>query len=109
MLMQPTLEKLYSMKLDRMAEAIRRQIENPESCVALIRRLDALRRIQWMLSIGILRSASLGGRRTCSLFRADIETRRATQVTTGDRTVHIPDINEKTGRVAYAVNDSTNL
>src|SRR2546430_14935174 len=31
MLMQPTLEKLYSMKLDGMAEAIRRQIENPES------------------------------------------------------------------------------
>lgn len=30
MLMQPTLEKLYSMKLMGMAEAIRRQMENPE-------------------------------------------------------------------------------
>jgi len=31
MLMQPTLEKLYAMKLVGMAEAIRRQSENPES------------------------------------------------------------------------------
>ena len=31
MLMQPTLEKLYSMKLMGMAEAIRRQADNPES------------------------------------------------------------------------------
>lgn len=31
MLMQPTLEKLYSMKLIGMAEAIRRQIQDPEA------------------------------------------------------------------------------
>ena len=30
MLMQPTIEKLYSMKLTGMAEAIRRQMEDPE-------------------------------------------------------------------------------
>src|SRR2546425_10976235 len=31
MLMQPTIEKLYSMKLIGMAEAVRRQVEDPEA------------------------------------------------------------------------------
>jgi dipeptidyl aminopeptidase/acylaminoacyl peptidase len=43
------------------------------------------------------------------LFRADIETRRVTQVTTGDRTVRLADLNAKTGRLAYAVNDPLHL
>src|SRR5215831_12341410 len=34
------------------------------------------------------------------LFRADLETRRATQVTPGDRTIRLVDVNEKTGRFA---------
>ena len=38
MLMQPTLEKLYSMKLMGMVEAIRRQMEDPESRTAQLRR-----------------------------------------------------------------------
>ena len=31
MLMQPTIEKLYAMKLTGMAEATRRQLEDPEA------------------------------------------------------------------------------
>jgi DNA replication protein DnaC len=48
MLMQPTLEKLYSMKLDGMADAIRRQIENPESSqLSFEERLSMLVDQQW--------------------------------------------------------------
>ena len=43
------------------------------------------------------------------LFRADLEARRAAQVTSGDRIVRLSDINEKTGRLAYAANDPTHL
>ena len=50
-----------------------------------------------------------GVKGTTHLFRADLETRRATQVTSGDRTVRLVDINEKTGRLAYAVNDPLRL
>jgi dipeptidyl aminopeptidase/acylaminoacyl peptidase len=39
------------------------------------------------------------------LFRADLEARRATQVTTGDRTIRLADINDKAYRLAYALND----
>jgi len=42
------------------------------------------------------------------LFRADIG-QRANQVTTGERTVHLADINEKTGRLAYAADDPMRL
>ena len=46
---------------------------------------------------------------TTHLLRADIEARRASQVTTGERTIRLADINDKTGRMAYAVNDPTHL
>ncbi len=48
MLMQPTLEKLYSMKLMGMAEAIRRQMENPETAqLSFEERLAMLVDQQW--------------------------------------------------------------
>jgi DNA replication protein DnaC len=48
MLMQPTLEKLYSMKLMGMAEAIRRQVENPETAqLSFEERLAMLVDQQW--------------------------------------------------------------
>ena len=46
---------------------------------------------------------------TSQLFRVDIAARRVTQVTTGERTVHLVDIDDKTGRLAYAVNDPTHM
>ena len=50
-----------------------------------------------------------GVKGTTHLFRADLETRRATQVTSGERTLRLIDINDKTGRLAYAVNDPTHM
>jgi DNA replication protein DnaC len=48
MMMQPTLEKLYSMKLMGMAEAIRRQMEDPESAqLSFEERLAMLVDQQW--------------------------------------------------------------
>jgi len=46
---------------------------------------------------------------TSHLFRADLEARRATQVTAGERTIHLVDINAKTRRLAYALNDPTHM
>jgi dipeptidyl aminopeptidase/acylaminoacyl peptidase len=46
---------------------------------------------------------------TTHLLRADIEARRASQVTTGERTIRLADINDKTGRMAYAVDDPMHL
>ena len=46
---------------------------------------------------------------TSQLFRVDLAARKAAPVTSGDRTVHLVDVNEKTGRLAYAVNDPTHL
>jgi dipeptidyl aminopeptidase/acylaminoacyl peptidase len=43
------------------------------------------------------------------LFRLDLAARRAAQVTNGDRTVHLVDVNGKTGKVVYAVNDPVHL
>jgi dipeptidyl aminopeptidase/acylaminoacyl peptidase len=43
------------------------------------------------------------------VFRADVATRRLTQVTSGSRTIRLVDINDKTGRLAYAVNDPVHL
>jgi dipeptidyl aminopeptidase/acylaminoacyl peptidase len=43
------------------------------------------------------------------VFRADLETRRATQVTSGERTIHLVSINDKTERLAYAVNDPAHM
>ena len=50
-----------------------------------------------------------GYRGTSQLFRVDLAARKATQVTSGDRTVRAVDISEKTGKLAYAVNDPTHL
>jgi dipeptidyl aminopeptidase/acylaminoacyl peptidase len=50
-----------------------------------------------------------GVKGTSQLHRVDLAARRATAVTSGERTVHLVDINDKTGRVAYGVNDPTHL
>ncbi len=50
-----------------------------------------------------------GFKGTNQLFRVDLAARRAAPVTSGDRTVHLVDINERTNRLAYAVNDPTHL
>ena len=44
---------------------------------------------------------------TSHLVRVDLETRRAIQVTTGERTLRLVDMNDKTRRLAYAADDST--
>ncbi len=43
------------------------------------------------------------------LYRVDVAGRRAAAITSGDRTVHFTDINDRTGRLVYAVNDPTHL
>ncbi len=43
------------------------------------------------------------------LYRVDVATRRVAPVTTGDRTVHLVDVNEATGRLVFAVNDPTHI
>jgi Tol biopolymer transport system component len=43
------------------------------------------------------------------LFRVDPEKRRATQVTTGERTLRLVDINDRTRRIAYAADDPMHL
>jgi dipeptidyl aminopeptidase/acylaminoacyl peptidase len=50
-----------------------------------------------------------GYKGTSQLFRVDLAGRKATAVTTGDRTVHLIDVNERTNRLAYGVNDPTHL
>jgi dipeptidyl aminopeptidase/acylaminoacyl peptidase len=50
-----------------------------------------------------------GVRGASHLYRVDLAARRAAPVTTGDRTVHFVDVDERTGRLAYAVNDPTHL
>jgi dipeptidyl aminopeptidase/acylaminoacyl peptidase len=50
-----------------------------------------------------------GFKGTTQLFRVDVAARRAAPVTSGDRTVHLVDVSERTGRLAYAVNDPTHL
>jgi len=46
---------------------------------------------------------------TTHLFRADLQTRRVTQVTNGERTIRLVDVSDKTRRVAYAANDPTHM
>jgi dipeptidyl aminopeptidase/acylaminoacyl peptidase len=46
---------------------------------------------------------------TSRLYRVDLATRKATPMTSGDRTVHFMDVAVKTGMLAYAVNDPTHL
>ena len=43
------------------------------------------------------------------LYRVDVATKRAAPITSGDRTVHFVDVSDKSGRLAYAVNDPTHL
>jgi dipeptidyl aminopeptidase/acylaminoacyl peptidase len=50
-----------------------------------------------------------GVKGTSHLYRVDLAARRAAAVTSGERTVRSVDINEKTNRLAYAVNDPTHL
>jgi dipeptidyl aminopeptidase/acylaminoacyl peptidase len=50
-----------------------------------------------------------GYKGTSQFFRVDLAARKASAITTGDRTVHLVDVNEKSGRMAYAVNDPTHL
>ncbi|MBW8861698.1 MAG: S9 family peptidase [Acidobacteria bacterium] len=50
-----------------------------------------------------------GVKGTSQLYRVDLAARRAAAITSGERTVHLVDINEKTGRLAYGVNDPTHL
>jgi dipeptidyl aminopeptidase/acylaminoacyl peptidase len=46
---------------------------------------------------------------TTHVFRIDLATKRATQLTAGERTVRSMDVNEKTSRLVYLVNDPTHL
>ena len=50
-----------------------------------------------------------GVKGTSHLYRVDLAARRVAPVTSGERTVRFADINEKTNRLAYAVNDPTHL
>jgi dipeptidyl aminopeptidase/acylaminoacyl peptidase len=50
-----------------------------------------------------------GAKGTAQLYRLDLTARRVAPVTSGERTVHMVDINDKTNRLAYAVNDPTHL
>ena len=43
------------------------------------------------------------------LYRVDLAARRAAAVTSGERTVHLVDVSDKAGRLAYGVNDPTHL
>src|SRR5262245_47443531 len=46
---------------------------------------------------------------TSRFYRVDLATRHASPVTTGDRTVHFVDVNDKSRRLAYGGNDPTHL
>jgi dipeptidyl aminopeptidase/acylaminoacyl peptidase len=50
-----------------------------------------------------------GVKGTNQLYRVDVATRRVAPITTGDRTVHLFDVSEKTNRLVYAVNDPVHL
>ncbi len=50
-----------------------------------------------------------GFRGTTQIFRADLAARRAAPVTSGDRTFRAFDLADRTGRLAYALNDPTHL
>ena len=50
-----------------------------------------------------------GVKSTSQLYRFDLATRRAAAVISGERTAHAADINNRTARVAYLVNDPTHL
>jgi len=50
-----------------------------------------------------------GVKGTSRLYRVDLSARRAQPITSGERTVHMVDVSEKTNRLAYGVNDPTHL
>jgi dipeptidyl aminopeptidase/acylaminoacyl peptidase len=50
-----------------------------------------------------------GVKGTAHLYRLDLAARQAAPVTSGERTVHLVDINDKAGKLAYGVNDPTRL
>ena len=50
-----------------------------------------------------------GVKGTTQLFRVDLATRRAAQVTSGLRTIRAVDIHDRTSKLAYAANDPTHL
>jgi dipeptidyl aminopeptidase/acylaminoacyl peptidase len=50
-----------------------------------------------------------GVKGTTHIYRVDLAARRASSVTSGERTVRAVDINARTNRIAYAVNDPTHL
>ena len=50
-----------------------------------------------------------GVKGTTALYRVDLAARRAAPVLDGERTVHLVDVNEKTGKLAYGANDPTHL
>jgi dipeptidyl aminopeptidase/acylaminoacyl peptidase len=50
-----------------------------------------------------------GVKGTSQVFRVDLAARKATQLTSGERTVRFFDVSDKSHRVTYAVNDPTHL
>src|SRR5439155_20507189 len=50
-----------------------------------------------------------GVKGTSQIYRVDPAARRGAPVTSGERTAHAADINDRTNRLAYAVNDPTHL
>jgi dipeptidyl aminopeptidase/acylaminoacyl peptidase len=50
-----------------------------------------------------------GVKGTTQLYRVDLAARKAAPITSGDRTVRAADVSEKTGKLAYTVNDPTRL
>jgi dipeptidyl aminopeptidase/acylaminoacyl peptidase len=50
-----------------------------------------------------------GMKGTSQIYRVDVATRRFASITSGDRTFHLFTINDRTNRLAYAINDPTHL
>ena len=50
-----------------------------------------------------------GVKGTTELYRVDLAARRVAPITSGERTVHLYDVSERTNQLAYAVNDPTHL
>jgi len=50
-----------------------------------------------------------GFKGTSQIYRVDVASRRIAPVTSGDRTFHLFSINDRTNRLAYAINDPTHL
>ncbi len=50
-----------------------------------------------------------GVKGTTRLYRADLAARRAAPITSGERTVHLFDVDPKSGRLAFALNDPQHM